>query len=151
MGANLCNTIIELFSLFKKFGTPTSEDLLWIMVRCIDQPMSGHKPLSGVLEPSFLQKTDREILKILEAAILIKLFASFIHLCTDITIYRLVFHIRVWISWWHWGWWGILSRKVDQQPTVLTQPPAQDIKSAGSRCWNICLWKGKTRNSRRRK
>ena len=68
VGANLCNTIIELFSLFKKFGTPTSEDLLWITVRCIDQPMSGHKPLSGVLEPSFLQKTDREILKILEEA-----------------------------------------------------------------------------------
>ena len=68
VGANVCNTIIELFSFFKKFGMPTSEDLLWITVRAIDQPISGPKPLARVLEPSFLQKTDKEILKILEEA-----------------------------------------------------------------------------------
>ena len=66
VGANLCNTLIELFNLFKKYGSPTTEDLLWITVRSIDRPMGGQKPLTGVLDPGFLQKTDREILKVLE-------------------------------------------------------------------------------------
>ena len=68
VGANVANTLIELFSFFKKFGSPTSKDLLWITVRAINQPISGLKPLAGVLEPSFLQKPDKEILKTLEEA-----------------------------------------------------------------------------------
>ena len=48
VGANVANTLIELFSFFKKFGLPTSEDLLWITMRAIDQPKSGPKPLAGV-------------------------------------------------------------------------------------------------------
>ena len=76
---------------------PTSEDLLWITVRAIDQPISGPKPLARVLEPSFLQKPDKEILKTLEEAEAVNLdkpFASSTHLCMATSTYLLVFLTR---------------------------------------------------------
>jgi hypothetical protein len=67
-GANILNSLIELFSFFKQFGTVTSEDLLWIVLNSIDQPRSGPKPLQGALDPSFLRREDEEILNVLRTA-----------------------------------------------------------------------------------
>ena len=67
-GANISNTLLELFAFFKQFGMVTSEDLLWIVLKSIDQPRAGPKPLAGALDPSFLLKEDEEILNILREA-----------------------------------------------------------------------------------
>ena len=67
-GANVLNSLIELFSFFKQFGTVTSEDLLWIILNSIDQPRIGPKPLQGALDPSFLLREDEEILDVLRTA-----------------------------------------------------------------------------------